>query len=654
MGPDAHPVRAMTTGDGGHLARRLLLVVLAFSVFAALIVLAMTSGIIGVPVARGLTAFGASAGLLSVVVVTARRVSALSDRQREASLAREQVATQLEVLVQELEQARRAADEAKLRAERILGASTGISDALAQIPTTGLNIALQAIAMQAQLLTGGAYAALGIGDDPERPFDPWVVVGMPDGIARTIGRLPRPRGMLALSARFEQTVRLADIRAHPEATGLPPGHPPIVSLLSTPVRYAGKVVGNIYVANKKGAAEFSEDDERSLLMLAARAGAAIETARLYAREATGRIWLQTVFDQMPETVVVTNSRGEVIIQSRASRQLAMDARELGLDRVSAPGGPRAADGKPLPAEQHPFFRVLALDEEVEGVEIALPGPDGTLPFRISAKRIPLENGERGAIAVLQDIRAFKALERLRQEWASVVAHDLRQPISTIHTGAQLLLERCKAVGAEHAAAQMIERILRATTRLARMTDDLLDISRIEARQLQIERSLVDIGEVVDRAAGAARILCATRPIHVSAEQDLSVLADAGRIEQVLSNLLGNALKYGDPNTPIAVEARQREGAVEVIVTNAGPGIPQDELPGLFDRFGRSRDARKSGKPGLGLGLYIAKGLVEAHGGRIWVESAAGKTSFHFTLPTLEERASSEHLALPDRPQPKVA
>jgi signal transduction histidine kinase len=189
-----------------------------------------------------------------------------------------------------------------------------------------------------------------------------------------------------------------------------------------------------------------------------------------------------------------------------------------------------------------------------------------------------------------------------------------------------------------------------------MTEDLLDISRIEAKQLQIVRSPVDLREVLDRAAGAARIVYPDRCIDLSAAHQLLVLADAGRIEQVLSNLIGNAVKYGDPSTAVEVEARQAGDDIEVIVSNGGPGIPAEELPRLFDRFARSREARKSGKPGLGLGLYIAKGLIQAHGGRIWVESVPGKTSFHFTIPSVVERASGEQPAvLPDRrPTPKVA
>jgi len=111
-------------------------------------------------------------------------------------------------------------------------------------------------------------------------------------------------------------------------------------------------------------------------------------------------------------------------------------------------------------------------------------------------------------------------------------------------------------------------------------------------------------------------------------------ADPGRVEQVIANLLSNAYKYGAPGTEIRIDVEGREDEVEVTVTNRGRGIPPEELPRLFQRFARSKRSQAAGVAGIGLGLYICKGLVEAQRGRIWVESTPGETTtFHFTLPT---------------------
>ncbi|HEY7236330.1 MAG TPA: ATP-binding protein [Gemmatimonadaceae bacterium] len=169
--------------------------------------------------------------------------------------------------------------------------------------------------------------------------------------------------------------------------------------------------------------------------------------------------------------------------------------------------------------------------------------------------------------------------------------------------------------------------------LTRMVNDLLDMSLVDAGHLQLERHWLDpeamVREVVERLSylmrGRARI-------HVSGPP-VSVWIDRMRIEQVLGNLLSNAVKYGEPDTEIAVRLTRREADIELAVSNQGRGISPEEMPHLFDRFVRSRTARRSGVEGLGLGLYIAKGLVEAHGGRIWAESVPGKTTtFHIVLP----------------------
>ncbi len=116
------------------------------------------------------------------------------------------------------------------------------------------------------------------------------------------------------------------------------------------------------------------------------------------------------------------------------------------------------------------------------------------------------------------------------------------------------------------------------------------------------------------------------------EPDLHVWVDPDRVHQVLDNLISNAVKYGRPDAEIRIEWLNRGDRLEVVVTNHGPGIPAEELPQLFSRFGRTRGARTHRTPGIGLGLYIARGLVEAHGGRIWAESVPGQsTSFHFTV-----------------------
>jgi signal transduction histidine kinase len=234
--------------------------------------------------------------------------------------------------------------------------------------------------------------------------------------------------------------------------------------------------------------------------------------------------------------------------------------------------------------------------------------------------------------ILQDIADRKELERLREEWAAVVAHDLRQPVNTIGLAAETLVRRSRHELPERDRLAL-ERIGAASKRLGRMINDLLDVSRIESRRLAIECQPVELGVFIDSVVDSLDDLIAGHELSVVAGAEQVVWIDPDRIHQVLGNLISNAAKYGASDTPIVIEAIPRDDQVEVVVTNHGPGIPADQLPLLFSRFTRARAAREGRTPGLGLGLYIAKGLIEAHGGRLWAESTPGQTtSFHFTVP----------------------
>lgn len=522
--------------------------------------------------------------------------------------------------------------------ERVMGASSAVADALASVPETSLAVALKAIALQAQTLTGARYAALGIGTDPEQPFHPWVFVGMTDEEARAIGRPPRPVGTLGLPAREGQMVRVARVSEEPRFRGLPPAHPPLTSYMGVPIHFRGRAVGNIYLANKIGAEEFDADDERIVHMLATRTGAAIELARLYDTESLQRIWLQTLFDQMPEAVLILDERGRVMQQNHASRATARDT-----GRVDPWGNPilhdlRTPEGAEIAVEELPQYRALVHRTTEAGRELTLLGPSGELvPVIASAAPISTERGGAGAVLVFQDIRALKELERLREEWASVVAHDLRQPVAVIGLAAQVLsLSDAQRPEPERKA---LARIRTAASRLDRMIGDLLDFSRIEAKRMSLRRHVVDLRALVDRTVDDLREVTSRYQVRVGgAASPVLAWIDPDRIQQVLGNLLSNAAKYGEAGTEISVSVRCSGDRAEIAVTNRGPGIPADELHLLFSRFVRTRETRRGRTPGLGLGLYITRGLVEAHGGHISAESVVGETTtFRFTIPTIASK-----------------
>jgi PAS domain S-box-containing protein len=238
-------------------------------------------------------------------------------------------------------------------------------------------------------------------------------------------------------------------------------------------------------------------------------------------------------------------------------------------------------------------------------------------------------GELAAIsAILRDIGERKALERQQREFLSMVTHELRNPLASIRGYAQIMQRRGEYM------ERGLDVILRQALRLERLIGDLLDVSRAEAGQLHLRRQETDLVALAQAAVDQARAL--TRAHEVRFEGPTGPLTgqwDRDRLEQVLQNLLANAMKYAPDGGAIVVRVEELECEARVSVTDEGPGIAPDALPNLFGRFFRTAEARASGAEGLGLGLYISRTLVEAHGGRIWAESTPGQGStFTFALP----------------------
>lgn len=535
---------------------------------------------------------------------------------------------------------RRAHDaERRLRGELedLTRAAAAVSEAVADLPRSDLATVLQVIARQAQTLTDARYVGLGIGTDPAVPFDPWIALGVSDEVTRRIGRNPRPIGLLGAVARDDRIIRTRDLHRHAAFGGFPPGHPDMRSFLGVPIRFHGRPVGNFFLADKIGADEFSVQDQRLIELLAARAGAAIEIATRYVGEAFQRAWLQTVLDQLPEGVIVVDSESTIVLRNRVAAALARRSGLVGHpeDRLYDIRDP---SGAPVPFERTPANRALR-GEALVGVEYVIVGPDGrVMPVLVSATPLVTDGEPAGAAIVFQDIRALKELERLREEWTSVVAHDLRQPIAVVELTVDGLL-RGLADAAPERTLRGLERIKTASGRLGRMIDDLLDASRIESRRLTVQPRLVDLAALAAGAVEQARETLPGASIRVVADGPQPAWVDPDRFHQVLDNLLSNAVKYGEPGREIRVDVGPREGAVELVVVNYGAGIAADQQASLFCRFARTREAREGPVPGLGLGLYISRGIVEAHGGCMWVESSPGATTrFHCLLPREPRRA----------------
>jgi signal transduction histidine kinase len=235
--------------------------------------------------------------------------------------------------------------------------------------------------------------------------------------------------------------------------------------------------------------------------------------------------------------------------------------------------------------------------------------------------------------------------RMRQDVLAIVSHELKNPLSNICLTTELLLRSIPEGDRRKTGRRHLESMRRATDRMTRMIQDLLDLSSIEAGRLSVRRVpqevvglFQDALELLQPAATERTIRLEVRPVR----PELKVLCDRERVLQVLANLVSNALRFSPEGTTIELGAALQDGQVVFSVADQGRGIPAAQCARIFDRYWRAEDVSSRGS---GLGLFITKGLVEAHGGRVWVTSKVGSGStFHFTLPLAETSSSDRSLA----------
>jgi signal transduction histidine kinase len=237
----------------------------------------------------------------------------------------------------------------------------------------------------------------------------------------------------------------------------------------------------------------------------------------------------------------------------------------------------------------------------------------------------------GSLDTLLGRGAAESASRSRDEMLAMVAHDLRNPLNSISMASQLLLSD-PALDAE-VTRKTVHMMQRAANRMNRLIGDLLDARQIESGSFLVEMRPELPSAVVRDALDMLQPIAASKGqrLDTAIEPGLpAVEVDCGRIQQVISNLVGNAIKFSPPGSVITTGAQGRPGAVRISVTDTGPGIPPDELPRIFDRYWQGKGRERGG---LGLGLAIAKAIVEAHGGCIGVYSAPGAgTTFYFDIP----------------------
>lgn len=348
--------------------------------------------------------------------------------------------------------------------------------------------------------------------------------------------------------------------------------------------------------------------------------------------------LTSILGSMTDALLVYDSLGRVIdVNPAALSMFGIGSRSEAVMRGSLEDlDLRYPDGKTIPADDMPYARALRGEAVPDYLAVGrhlLTGRDLDLSIAVA----PIESGGIvGAVLVIRDITALQELDRKKDEFLSVASHELRTPLTTIKGYTQLLAQTMTDLTSQD-RENYLRAVLGEIDRMMGLISELLDVSRIETKRLQVEVQPIQWGEFLARRVSAFRVQNADRTIMFEDRfpDEVSVHIDADRMRQVVDNLLSNAMKYSPEGTPIEVRIEAYPDRVETSFIDSGIGIPRDEIPRLFERFHRARNVSSRYYGGLGLGLYIAKAIVEAHHGSIQVESVEGEGStFTIVLPTL--------------------
>jgi two-component system, OmpR family, phosphate regulon sensor histidine kinase PhoR len=331
-----------------------------------------------------------------------------------------------------------------------------------------------------------------------------------------------------------------------------------------------------------------------------------------------------ILRSMIEGVAVVSAQERILFSNRAFSRI------LGVEAMSV-------ENRPLVevVRQSDLLAVIkkALNTNEQVSSEIVVGTVRPRSFAVTAGPVRAE-GSTGAVLVLHEISELRRLERVRQDFVANVSHEFRTPLTAIMGFAETLLGG--ALEDPPNRRRFVEIILEHAGRLARLTEDLLKLSRIEAGQLELEFQPVSITRLVETCVDTAQRKAESRNLALDVQLPAGlpdVRGDFARLREVLQNLLDNATQYTPPGGRIEVSSLRTGQQIVTTVTDTGIGIPQAEQGRIFERFYRVDAARSREAGGTGLGLSIARHIVEAHGGRIWVDSAVGEGSrFHFSLP----------------------
>ena len=524
------------------------------------------------------------------------------------------------------------------RLARLSAASRRLNESL------DFDTVLQGALDAACALTGARYGVMTLLDDGGGVQD-FLASGLTAAESERLWLLPDGLRIFQTLTSSSEPLRLPDLVSYVRARGFTEFTIPLpvgaFRFLAAPLFHRGVRVGHLFVGDGDGGAAFSREDEQTLVMFAAQAALVIANAHQHRAERRARADLETLIDTSPVAVVVFDAlTGAPTSFNREARRIADSLRdpdqppELLLDVLTC----RRADGREVSLRELPLAELLRGGETLRAEEIVLRVPDGrSSTVLLNATPIRSEAGAVESVVVtMQDLAAVEELERLRAEFLAMVSHELRAPLTAIKGAAATVLDA--PTDLDPAVVRQFFRLIgEQADHMHGLVADLLDVARIKTGTLAVNPEPAEVAVLVGRARSAFTSAGGRHRLAIDIPPALPlVLADRRRIVQVLSNLLANAARHAPGAAVIRVRAVADGVHVAVSVADQGRGIPAERLPHLFRKFSGGQSEAPGGDTGLG--LAICKGIVEAHGGRIWAESdGPGRGArFTFTLPTVAD------------------
>lgn len=353
---------------------------------------------------------------------------------------------------------------------------------------------------------------------------------------------------------------------------------------------------------------------------------------LIIKEADARKRLEAILEQLPVGIIIASKNGgllsankkiESIVGSKVPRNFIVGKSRF----INYLDGDKAID-----LSQYPLSRALK-GKNVINQELIIKRHDKRLVF-VNVSSSPIKNREGNIIAaasIISDITHQKELERRKDDFVNMASHELKTPLTSMILYLSSLNRRVKG-NSDKTLLNTIKRIQNQTENLRELVDDLLDVSRLDTGKLRYNHEKFEINKLVNEVIVSLQETTSQK-IVFSKNKSTEITGDKFRITQVLTNLISNAIKYSSQEGKINIKSKKKGNEVVISVKDSGIGIDKSEQLRIFDRLYQITDDEEKTFPGLGMGLYISKEIINNHGGRIWVESEKGKGStFFFTLP----------------------